>query len=185
MFHIIRHIWERNNRWRSINCCSTLASNLYNKVDKIHNQDSEVKMIASKFFALIVSVVVTVLGGAAAVVVVVVVVISGAISSPTLTPTPTPFLTVTPPPSATALLTPSPTPTIDSTVTPPITMTPIPTLPGATDTVQTITVIVTVELQPALFSDLPSGDDDHHDLSDRGHDNGPNSPHHDNDDDDD
>jgi hypothetical protein len=140
-----------------------------------------------KLLTVIVSILVTVTTGAIAVLVAVMVVIRGVIpGAPPVraTATPVPSLTSTPVPSATWTLV--PTQTVTSTAV------PSRTVAATMDTMDTITVVVTIEIDlEGRFPDLTRGDGDPHDNDDddrdgdgssdhnRGHGNDPD--HHDED----
>jgi hypothetical protein len=144
-------------------------------------------MLSGKVFVLILSVVVTVVTAVTAVVIAIVVVVSGAVSGETPAPTaiPTQSPTAVPPISTTVTATSPLTPTVVPTEPLTPTITPPPTLPSTIDTIQTITVVVTVEIRvDDLIPGLPPAGDNGHDDGDagdhnRGHGNDPD--HHDED----
>jgi len=138
-------------------------------------------IMPGKFIALIVSVLVAVTTGAVALVVTVLVVIRMVIPG-TPTETPTPTLTDTPAVTETATVdseltsTPvlSPTSSVVPTETPTATVAPSATMPGAIDTIDAITVVITIEIEiDDLVPGMPShggGDHDDDDDGGRGHD---------------
>jgi hypothetical protein len=125
----------------------------------------------AKILALIVSVLVTITIGAVALVISVLVVIRSFI--PGMAPgTPTPTLTATPPLTATSTpissTTSTPLPSLTSTAVPTgtLTATPMlsPTMPGEVDTIDAITVVITIEIEiDDLVPGLVPGDDGDHD----------------------
>jgi hypothetical protein len=139
-------------------------------------------MMSGKLFALILSIFITVVTAVATVVIAIVVVVHGVFSGTPRTPTPIPD---TLPPSPTVVATSS----LTSTVVPTGTLTPtITPLPGSIDTIETITVVVTVDIRgdDLIPGQPPGGDGGHHDGHDedsgdhnRGHGNDPD--HHDED----
>lgn len=152
--------------------------------------------MSGKLFALIVSILVTIVTTVATIVIAIVVVVRGVlpgvtpatpIQSPPLIPSVTAPVSPTSPsatetPSVT--ISPSLTPTVVPTGVSTPTLTPPPTLPGTADAVETITVIVTIEIEvDDLIPGLPPLDDDHDDGGsgdhNRGHGNDPD--HHDED----
>jgi hypothetical protein len=131
--------------------------------------------MSGKLFALILSIVITVVTAVATLVVAIVVVVSGVFSGSPRTPTSIPAATpASPTITATSSLTSTvvPTGTVSPSVTP---------LPGNIDTIEAITVVVTVDIQlDDLIPGLPpSGDDDGFHDHNRGHGNDPD--HHDED----
>jgi len=140
--------------------------------------------MSGKLLALIISILVTVSTGAIAVVITILVVIRGFMpGGPTVTPTPT--LSSTPPVTQTATPVPSLTATVVPTQTVTGTLVASPTVASTVDTIEAITVVVTIEigideLVPGLLpGDHGDHDDDDHDDHDRGHGNDPD--HHDED----
>jgi hypothetical protein len=141
-------------------------------------------MLSGKLIVLIISIAVTLVTTLATIIVAVVVIVRGVISGPP-PQTPVPALTATPIVTTQPALTAPVAPT--DMLTPTVTVSP--TLPSTIDTIEGITVVVTVELEVGdLVPGLPpgdEGDDDEHGDNpccgdhDRGHGNDPD--HHDED----
>lgn len=134
-------------------------------------------MMSGKLLALIISILITITTGLVSIVIVILVVIRGFI--PGLpTQTPTPAYTATPPVTETATPLPSTTSTLLPTET--LTATPVasPTIASTIDTIEAITVVVTIEIDVRdILPGLPPGDGGHHDDDDDDDDDG----HHDHD----
>jgi hypothetical protein len=113
-------------------------------------------MLSGKVIALFISIAVALVTTLATIIVAIVVIVKGVISGPP-PQTPMPALTVTPFVTVEPALTATVVPT--GIVTPTVTVSP--TLPSTIDTIEAITVVVTVELEvDGLVPGLPPGDDD-------------------------